>query len=249
MGYTTSTIHGIEVPDSSEANDIPEDIGKVVTGLEGGSIIRRLTSAAIAALTAPQKPAGTVFYNTTTGKLQISNGSTVGDIPYLLLAGGTMTGNIAMGSNKVTGLADGTDSTDAATRGQAVLRTGANAMTGNLAMGSHKITGLAAATTNGDAVRYNEFDALNLSKLRAGTVSTASYTTGGVRVNFSSSMGSTPYLTIGQTVNVGSATPLHIMPYGVDASGFYYKAFTFGAVLTERAAGEAVLFDYIAVLT
>ena len=29
MGYTTSTIHGIEVPDSSEANDIPEDIGEV----------------------------------------------------------------------------------------------------------------------------------------------------------------------------------------------------------------------------
>jgi hypothetical protein len=76
MGYTTSTVHGIEVPDSSEANDIPEDIGKVVTALEGGSIIRRLTGAAIAALTAPQKPAGLVVYNTTTNKLQISDGST-----------------------------------------------------------------------------------------------------------------------------------------------------------------------------
>ena len=75
MGYTTSTVHGIEVPDSSESNDVPEDIGKVVTALEGGSIIRRLTGAAIAALTAPQKPAGLVVYNTTTNTLQVSDGS------------------------------------------------------------------------------------------------------------------------------------------------------------------------------
>ena len=81
MGYTTSTIHGIEVPDSSEANNVPEDIGKVVTALEGGSIVRRLTGAQIAALTAPQKPAGTYFHNTTTGRLMASDGSTVAE-PY-----------------------------------------------------------------------------------------------------------------------------------------------------------------------
>ena len=75
MGYTTSTVHGIEVPDSSEPNNVPEDIGKVVTALEGGSIVRRLTGAAIAALTAPQKPAGLLVYNTTTNKLQISDGT------------------------------------------------------------------------------------------------------------------------------------------------------------------------------
>jgi hypothetical protein len=80
MGYTTSTVHGIEVPDSSEANDIPEDIGKVVTALEGGSIVRRLTGAQIAALTAPQKPAGLVVYNTTTGKLQISDGTNFANV-------------------------------------------------------------------------------------------------------------------------------------------------------------------------
>jgi len=81
MGYTTSMIHGIEVPDSSEANDVPEDIGKVVTALEGGSINRRLTSAAIAALTAPQKPAGVYFHNTATGKLMVSDGTNVVE-PY-----------------------------------------------------------------------------------------------------------------------------------------------------------------------
>ncbi len=80
MGYTTSTVHGIEVPDSSEANDVPEDIGKVVTALAGGSIIRRLTSAQIAALTGPEKPAGVYFHDTTTGRLVVSDGTNVANV-------------------------------------------------------------------------------------------------------------------------------------------------------------------------
>ncbi len=42
---------------------------------------------------------------------------TAADVKALPLAGGTMTGNIAMGSHKVTGLATPTASTDAATKG------------------------------------------------------------------------------------------------------------------------------------
>ena len=120
MGYTTSTVHGIEVPNSAEANDVPEDIGKVVTALEGGSIVRRLTGAAIAALTAPQKPAGLVVYNTTTNKVQISDGTNFANIDAasLPLVGGTMSGAIAMGGSKVTGLAKGTADGDAMARQQ-----------------------------------------------------------------------------------------------------------------------------------
>lgn len=80
MGYTTSTVHGIQVPDSAQANNIPTDLGNVVTALEGGSIVRRLTGAQISALTGPQKPAGLVVYNTTTNRAQISDGSTFADI-------------------------------------------------------------------------------------------------------------------------------------------------------------------------
>lgn len=79
MGYTTSTVHGIEVPDSAEANNVPEDIGKVVTALEAGSIVKRLTGAQISALTSPQKPAGLLVYNTTTNRLQISDGTNFAD--------------------------------------------------------------------------------------------------------------------------------------------------------------------------
>ena len=91
MGYTTSTVHGIEVPDSAEANNVPEDIGKVVTALEAGSFARRLTGAQIAALTSPQKPAGLLVYNTTTNKVQISNGTSFANYDAAVYAQGTTT--------------------------------------------------------------------------------------------------------------------------------------------------------------
>ena len=86
MGYTTSTVHGIQVPDSSQANNIPNDLGLVVTALEGGSIIRRLSQAQIDALTGPQKPAGVEVYNTTANVLQVSDGSAFRSIPRALYA-------------------------------------------------------------------------------------------------------------------------------------------------------------------
>jgi hypothetical protein len=130
MGYTTSTVHGIEVPDSAEANNIPEDIGKVVTALEGGSLVKRLTSAQIAALSSPQKPSGLVVFNTTTGKLQISDGTNFADTDATAVAaqataaaalpkaGGTMTGNLNMGGQYVLNIGQSGASNDAATVGQ-----------------------------------------------------------------------------------------------------------------------------------
>ena len=152
MGYTTSTVHGIEVPDSAEANNVPEDIGKVVTALEAGSLVRRLTGAQIAALTSPQKPAGLVVYNTTTGKLQISDGTNFAnvDAAALLRAGGTMSGAIAMGSNKITGLAKGTATGEAVARQQIQSGTvtidavtGYNTITFSPAFGSAPVVALA----------------------------------------------------------------------------------------------------------
>ena len=96
MGYTTSTVHGIEVPDSSEANNVSEDIGKVVTALEGGSIVRRLTGAQISALTVPQKPAGLLVYNTTTNRLMVSDGSSFINVAPLVRAA-SISGNYTSG--------------------------------------------------------------------------------------------------------------------------------------------------------
>ena len=83
--------------------------------------------------------------------------------PYIHEDGSNaMTGALAMGSNKITGLANATTSGDAVHKGQLdayIHEDGSNAMTGALAMGSNKITGLANATTSGDAVHKGQLDA------------------------------------------------------------------------------------------
>ena len=72
----------------------------------------------------------------------------------LPLAGGTMTGAIAMGTNKITGLGTPTVSTDASTKAYAdtMLPLAGGTMSGAIAMGTSKITGLGDPTNNQDAV-------------------------------------------------------------------------------------------------
>lgn len=109
MGYTTSTVHGIEVPDSAEANNIPEDIGKVVTALEGGSLGKRLTSAQIAALASPQKPSGLVVFNTTTGKLQISDGTNFSNVDKAVYAIGVRSSSVTLTHNTTSTMTYGSE--------------------------------------------------------------------------------------------------------------------------------------------
>jgi hypothetical protein len=72
----------------------------------------------------------------------------------LPLAGGTMTGAIAMGTNKITGLGTPTVSTDAATKAYAdtMLPLAGGTMSGVIAMGTNKITGVGDPTNNQDVV-------------------------------------------------------------------------------------------------
>jgi len=71
----------------------------------------------------------------------------------LPLAGGTMSGAIAMGANKITGLGTPTASTDAATKDYAdtMLPLAGGTLSGSLAMGTNKITGLGNPTNAQDA--------------------------------------------------------------------------------------------------
>jgi hypothetical protein len=153
----TTTVMALPFPEGSDANDVPADMQALAERLDEAPGIESLTSAEISGLAAGEKPAGRVVYNSTTSKLQVSNGSTFANIDAaaLLLAGGTLSGALAMGSNKITGLAAGTTAGDAVRYEQALLLAGGT-MAGNIAMGSNKVTGLAAATTNGDAVRYEQ---------------------------------------------------------------------------------------------
>lgn len=103
---------------------------------------------------------GKFYYNTKTG------GSWLGWICLNDVAsnkvdkgGDSMSGALAMGGNKITGLAAGTGNGDALRYEQVIglylLLTGGN-LSGSLGMGGNKITNLAPATTNGDAVRFEQ---------------------------------------------------------------------------------------------
>jgi hypothetical protein len=100
----------------------------------------------------------------------------------LALAGGTMTGAIAMGSNKITGLGAPAATDDAATKGYAdslvggFLSTSGGTMTGGIAMGSNTITGLPTPTAADEAVRKDYVDAVAGSATAAAASATAAAT-------------------------------------------------------------------------
>ena len=72
-------------------------------------------------------------------------------------SGDTMTGILAMGNNKITGVADPTSNQDAATKnyvdtlGSLKLAKAGDSMSGILAMGGNRITGVADPTGTQDA--------------------------------------------------------------------------------------------------
>jgi len=97
-------------------------------------------------------------------------------------AGGTMSGAIAMGNNKVTGLATPTAGTDVTHKtyvdaGDAlqVLKAG-DTMSGALAMGTNKITGVGNPTANQDVATKNYVDTTNGSNVQAANSAAASAT-------------------------------------------------------------------------
>jgi hypothetical protein len=78
----------------------------------------------------------------------------------LPLAGGTMSGAIAMGTSKITGLGTPTTGTDAATKDYAdtMLPLAGGTMSGAIAMGTNKITGVGNPTNAQDVVTKNYLD-------------------------------------------------------------------------------------------
>jgi hypothetical protein len=98
----------------------------------------------------------------------------------LPLAGGTMTGAIAMGTSKITGLGTPTTGTDAATKAYAdtMLPLAGGTMSGAIAMGTNKITGVGDPTNAQDAVTKYYLDNVVLapSNLTGPITSTGSAT-------------------------------------------------------------------------
>ena len=94
----------------------------------------------------------------------------------LPLAGGTMSGAIAMATNKITGLGDPTANQDAATKNYAdstFLSLSGGTMTGAIDMGSAKITTTYTPTNNADLTTKTYVDGILGSATAAATSATA----------------------------------------------------------------------------
>jgi hypothetical protein len=129
-------------------------IGKVLTGYTSGAGTVAATDSILQAI-------------------QKINGN---DALKLPLAGGTLSGVLAMGGNKITGLGTPTSSTDAATMGYAdgvvagyLKADGSVAMTGALNMNTHAITGVVNPTNPQDAATKNYVDTAITSSAGANT--------------------------------------------------------------------------------
>mgnify|MGYP001209689276 CR=1 FL=1 len=96
----------------------------------------------------------------------------------LPLAGGTMSGAIAMGSNKVTGLTNGSASGDAVNKGQldTMLPLAGGTMTGNIAIGSNVITSSSNPTDDTHLARKAYVDSQLGSATAAATSAAAAAT-------------------------------------------------------------------------
>lgn len=151
----TSWVPRVDITDVVYAGDI-NSVYTEITGLETALGLNLLTSTWTGSFTQ-----GASWASLSARLINIERGvvdATSNIHPQYLRIDGTnsMSAALVMSTNKITGLGNGTTSTDAATYGQVVLRDGTNNLTGNLPANSNKITGLAAGTTAGDSVRYEQ---------------------------------------------------------------------------------------------
>ena len=75
-----NTTKGYPYPEGSDAVDVPGDLQALADAVDASPGVTSYTSTQIAALTAGEKWAGRVIWNSTSGKLQVSNGSTFTDV-------------------------------------------------------------------------------------------------------------------------------------------------------------------------
>lgn len=134
-------------------------------GLSGGTYTRTDGTYSGATVFAQEQAAG---QGITAANLDAEAQDMANAITACLKADGTTaaTGNLAMGSNKITGLAAGSNAADAVRYDQLTAITsgymkadGSVTMTGALAMGSHKVSGVTAGTAATDAVILSQLEA------------------------------------------------------------------------------------------
>jgi len=176
----TKTGNTLDVGTASSSRIVvnADNIDLATTAVSAGTY-QSLTVDTYGRVTAGTNPTTIAGYN-------ISNAYTISQIDASLalklnLAGGTMSGAIAMGTSKITGLGDPTLAQDAATKtyvdsaNALKLNLAGGTMSGAIAMGTSKITGLGDPTLAQDATTKTYVDTANALKLNlaGGTMSGA----------------------------------------------------------------------------
>ena len=177
----TTTLHNLSLTGTVDFNTARlTDIGTptaatdAVTKQYADDLITNLIDGAPAALDTLNELAAAMaddasFHTTVTNSIATK----------LPLAGGTMTGAIAMGTAKITGLGDPTSAQDAATKtyvdtqAGGGLPTSGGTMTGAIAMSTNKITGMGDPTAAQDAATKTYVDGILGSATSAATSAAA----------------------------------------------------------------------------
>lgn len=81
-----TTTKGFPYPEGPDPVDVAGDIQALAEAVDAMPGVRSYTATEIAGLTAGQKWAGRVVYNSTSGRLQVSNGSTFADVDSTTLS-------------------------------------------------------------------------------------------------------------------------------------------------------------------
>lgn len=177
----TTSLHNLSLTGTVDFNtarltDIgtPVDPSDAVSKQYADNLITNLIDGAPAALDTLNELAAAMaddatFHTTVTNSIATK----------LPLAGGVLSGNLAMGTNKITGLADPTSAQDAATRSYVLAQAGAGlptsggTMTGAIAMSTNKITGLGDPVSAQDASSKAYTDSILGSSTAAATSAAA----------------------------------------------------------------------------
>jgi len=147
-------------------------IDKSITALSTANTAKDTADLADAAATSAVNTAGQANNTSTQANNTASNAVNIANAA-LPKAGGTMTGAIAMGTNKITGAGDPTSAQDVATKtyvdtvDATKLAKAGDTMSGALAMGTNKITGVGDPTDNQDVVTKAYLVANNYTKAEA----------------------------------------------------------------------------------
>ena len=173
------------------------------------------------------------------------NAAIAGINSYLRLDGTTtMAGAIKMGSNKITGVANGTVATDAAAFGQissavaSYLPLAGGTMSGAIAMGASKITGIANGTAATDAAAFGQIaTALSPYLLKSGGTMTGAIAMGASKITgIANGTAATDVAAFGQIATA-------LSPYLLKSGGTMTGAIAMGASKITGIANGTVATD------